>query len=69
MVAKNIYRDSRGWLYRVMQGLGEVWKARYNKPGCSGWKCVAVLPWRDNPEEAEQDLAEYAHRKKMEVVE
>lgn len=63
------YRDSRGWLYRVMSGLGEDnYKARYNKPGCKGWKCVANLPWRNTWNEAEQDLAEYAQRKKMDIV-
>lgn len=27
------YIDKRGWKFRVMHGLGDVWKARYNKPG------------------------------------
>ena len=26
------YIDSRGWKYRVMQGLGDAFKARYQKP-------------------------------------
>ena len=32
------YIDKRGWRFKVMHGLGEVWKARYNKvsPACAG---------------------------------
>ena len=55
-----VYEDSRGWRYRVMQGLGTEYKARYNKPGKGGWHCVARLPWRATAEEAEKDLAAYA---------
>ena len=47
-----VYEDSRGWRYRVMQGLGTEYKARYNKPGKGGWHCVARLPWRATAEEA-----------------
>lgn len=64
------YVDSRGWKYKVMPGLGDnAYKARYNKPGYKGWHCVANLPWRSYPEDAEKDLAEYARRKKMRCVE
>ena len=49
--SRTIYEDERGWKYMVMQGLGEHnWKARYQKPGKSGWKCCAALPWRNTPE-------------------
>lgn len=63
-----VYEDSRGWRYRVMQGLGTEYKARYNKPGKSGWKCVAALPWRKSEVEAEKDLAAYAARHHMREV-
>ena len=51
-----------------MQGLGTEYKARYNKPGKSGWKCVAALPWRKSEVEAEKDLAAYAARHHMREV-
>ena len=64
-----VWEDSRGWRYKVMPGLGhERVKARYNKPGSSGWDCVRTLPWRDNPEAAENDLTEYAGKKRMRKV-
>lgn len=64
-----VWEDSRGWRYKVMPGLGhEQFKARYNKPGSSGWHCVRILPWRDNPEAAENDLTEYAGKKRMRKV-
>nr|WP_304100025.1 hypothetical protein [Mitsuokella multacida] len=59
------YIDSRGWRYRVMQGLGTEYKARYKKPDKGGWHCVARLPWRATAEEAEKDLAAYAARHGM----
>lgn len=56
-----IYRDSRGWLYRVMPGLGgNTYKGRYQQPGKSSWHCMRQLPWRDSQAEAEADLATYA---------
>lgn len=60
-----MYEDSRGWRYTVMAGLGTQFKARYLKPKACGWHCVKVLPWRDTVEEAENDLVEYAKKKKM----
>lgn len=66
-----VYKDKRGWRYRVMRGIGEpvTYKARYNKPSGGGWKCVRTLSWRETREEAEEDLARYAARHKMQVVE
>ena len=63
------YIDKRGWKFKVMHGLGDVWKARYNKPGTRSWKCVAVLPWRWNREDAEDDLEVYAEAHGMKKVE
>lgn len=60
-----VYEDSRGWRYRVMQGLGTEYKARYKKLDNGGWRCVARLPWRATAEEAEKDLADYAVRHGM----
>lgn len=66
-----VYKDKRGWRYRVMRGIGEpvTYKARYNKPSGGNWKCVRTLPWRETREEAEKDLAGYAARHNMQVVE
>lgn len=51
------YIDDRGWRYRVMGGLGESnYKARYQKPGKTGWKCMARLEWRKSFDEAQSDL-------------
>lgn len=63
-----VYEDSRGWCYRVMQGLGTEYKARYKKLDKGGWHCVARLPWRATAEEAEKDLADYAARHHMREV-
>lgn len=60
------YMDGRGWKYQVMRGLGESYKARYQRPerrGSDGWKCVARLPWRDNERDAQADLDEMAEEK------
>ena len=64
-MAGTIYIDRRGWKFKVMQGLGTEFKARYQKPGKTGWKCVAVLPWRESKAEAELDLDDYAKRHHM----
>lgn len=51
------YIDSRGWRYKVMSGLGESnYKARYQKPGKSGWKCMTNMEWRKSFDEAQSDL-------------
>jgi hypothetical protein len=58
------YIDQRGWLYQVMPGLGENnYKARYKKPGKSGWKCMANLEWRKSFDEAQSDLNALAEKK------
>ena len=60
----NVYEDERGWLFKVMPGLGvDTYKARYKKPEASGWHCVARLPWRSTVIAAQEDLDEYARRK------
>ena len=67
-----IYIDKRGWMFRVMAGLGESnYKARYCKPEWNGnkWRCLTVLPWRKTAEEAEADLARWAAKKHMRCME
>lgn len=66
-----MYKDKRGWRYRVMSGIGmpPVFKGRYNKPNSDAWKCVRALPWRETKEEADKDLAEYAARHNMQIIE
>ncbi|MBR4695483.1 MAG: hypothetical protein IKO94_05320, partial [Selenomonadaceae bacterium] len=66
-----IYKDSRGWLYKVMPGLGEgCFKARYHKPERAkdtGGKCMASMPWRETFEDAQKDLDELAAKKKWSI--
>ncbi len=63
-----IYCDARGWRYKVMPGLGRnTWKGRYQKSdqdsASTGWHGIRTLPWRNNEEEAEADLAKLARKK------
>lgn len=32
-----VYEDWRGWLFKVMRGLGNGFKARYKNPSRGGW--------------------------------
>lgn len=58
------YIEARGWKYQVMGGIGEnSFKARYQKPGKAGWKCLNSLPWRKTFDEAQSDLNNYARLK------
>ena len=65
------YRDSRGWLYRVMpDGVGGyAFKGHCLKPGAISWHRVGQLPWRNTREEAQADLDEYAKEKGWEKIE
>ena len=66
------YRDGRGWKYKVMSGLGGVWKARYQRPdhqGSVGWKGLAAVPWRNSFDEAQADLNRLAEEKGWSVWE
>lgn len=52
-----MYIDQRGWKYKVLPGLGEnTFKARYCKPGKTGYHCCQRFPWRDSIEAAQVDL-------------
>lgn len=58
------YIDNRGWKYKVMSGIGEdSYKARYQKPGKTGWKCMNNMEWRNTFDEAQSDLNEMAKLK------
>ncbi len=60
------YIDERGWKYKVMPGLGDSnFKARYQKPGKSGWKCMTNMKWCKTFDEAQTDLNNMANLKKM----
>lgn len=60
----NIYKDSRGWEYKVGAGIGgDTYKGKYKKIRTLSWKCMRVLPWRKTFEEAQKDLEEYAKTK------
>lgn len=59
------YVDERGWKYKVMGGIGEdSFKARYQKPGKEGWKCMSRMKWRNTFDEAQSDLNNMAKYKK-----
>lgn len=59
-----IYKDRRGWEYKVDGGIGgDAYKGRYKKPGTLSWKCMRALPWRKTQEEAQADLDLYAEAK------
>lgn len=63
----HIYIDKRGWLYKVMAGIGPCsYKARYQKPchdGNIGWKGYANLPYRRSFADAQADLDALAAQK------
>ncbi|MDO5116855.1 MAG: hypothetical protein Q4D58_12300 [Synergistaceae bacterium] len=66
---KKIYEDDRGFRYRVEAGIGgQVFKARFIKPGKTTGHCVRMLPWRDSFDAAQKDLNLYAERKGMREV-
>jgi hypothetical protein len=51
------YVDQRGWKYKVMGGIStNTFKARYNKPGKTGWKGCTSLPWVTSFDQAQADL-------------
>ncbi len=63
------YIDERGWIYKVMPGLGESnFKGRYQKPGKSGWKCMKNLKWSKSFDEAQSDLNALAEKKNWKNV-
>ena len=60
------WTDKRGWKYRVMSGIGNTYKGRYQDnqhSGQTGWKGMRQLPWRENFDEAQEDLNKYASSK------
>ena len=64
------YRDSRGWLYQVMPGIGgHAFKGRYLKAKTLSWHCMTQLPWRNTRKEAQADLDAYAAKKGWEEIE
>ena len=66
---QTIYIDDRGWLYKVMPGLGSnTYKGRYQKPGRSSWKCMTNLSWQSDSEAAQADLDTLAADKGWKVV-
>lgn len=66
-VTPRVYIDKRGWLYKVMAGIGPCsYKARYQKPcydGNVGWKGYANLPYRRSFADAQKDLDALAAQK------
>lgn len=77
-----MYKNERGWRYKVMRAVvtqpasglfdkpKDVWKFKgwYNKQKGNTWKPVRTLPWQETREKAEEDLAGYAARHKMQAV-
>lgn len=68
-----MYKDKCGRLFKVVwhyEGrLKGGWRAYYKKPESSAWRAVADLPQRGTREAAEKELAGYAARHDMQVVE
>lgn len=57
------YIDERGWKYMVMGGIGQNYKARFQRPekhGFTGWRGLAAVPWRETRDEAQADLDQLA---------
>lgn len=53
------YVDERGWKYKVMGGIGQNYKARFQKPdkaGDTGWRGLAAVTWKPTFDEAQADL-------------
>ena len=62
------YRDERGWLYEVRQHKNErLYKTFYTHDaiGRKKWKPFSHSAWLQTAEEAENNLASYAERKRM----
>lgn len=60
----NIYKDNRGWEYKVAAGIGgDTYNGKYKKPRTLSWKCMRALPWRKTQKEAQADLDLYAKAK------
>ena len=58
---KTVYIDSRGWIYKVMVGLGhDTFKPRYRKPAKNGYHCCRQFKWRSSFRAAQDDLDAYA---------
>ena len=63
------YRDERGWMYKVMSGIGDdTFKARYQKPEKGGWKGVPKLPWQESFDRAQSDLNAFAKQRGWEEL-
>ena len=62
-----VYKDERGWKYRVMPGIGGgAYKARYQKTdhtGDYGWKGVQRMKWWPTFEDAQSELDKKAAEK------
>lgn len=71
-VSDMMYKDKCGRLFKVVwQYEGRLkgrWRAYYKKPGSSAWRVTAALPVCWSREAAEKELAEYAARHDMQVV-
>lgn len=61
-----MYKDQRGWLYRVKSGIGKTcWKVFYWKPRKDGnlsvgWHGSGIFKWWPTRLEAEQELRKVA---------
>lgn len=68
-----MYKDKLGRLFKVVwhyEGrLKGGWRAYYKKPESSAWRVVVILPDCWGREAAEKELAGYAARHDMQVVE
>ena len=65
-----MYKDQRGWLYKVKSGIGEPkqWKVFYWKPRKDGnlsvgWHGSSLFKWGPTRMEAEQELLAVANER------
>lgn len=62
-----VYKDDRGWAYKVMPDLAGNYRARYNKPGTNRWKSCLNFKPKANCYEAADDLKAWAEQKGFKI--
>ena len=66
-----IWKDTRGWEYKVMTDLSGKFRARYHKAGGNpetGWKSCRGFEPKETELEAQTDLNLWAKKKGMQIV-
>lgn len=66
-----IWKDTRGWEYKVMTDLSGKFRARYHKAGSNpmtGWKSCRNFEPKETLGEAQIELNRWAKKKGMQIV-